>query len=172
MEIEFDLTENDILALVRRRQEYSPVFRQRILRLRYGYLVGFSLLGIGSLLISQKFLPFAFFLLAVVSFLLFPVFNDWRLKRSVSLAYQDKNKRATLEKRIMRATNEGLEEISRFGETKVKWMVIDNISVTPTHAFISIDQLPTIVIPKDKVKENFEEFVQACQKFQENSSNQ
>lgn len=171
MEIEFELTVEDILVLVRRRQAYSPILRKKFRIRRYGYLLGFGLMGIGWLLNSQESLSFIFLLLAVVSFLLYPAFNDWLLKRNILREYQNENKRATLSKRIMLATPESLEEISSFGEMKVKWMAIDDISITPTHAFISTDQLPSIVIPKDKVKEKFDEFVRACQKFQEDNSN-
>ena len=165
MEIEFDLSERDILALVRRQQEYEPALRRRFTRLRYGYLIGFAILGIGSLLISQKSLWIVFLLLAIASFALFPTYNDWRIKRNVTRAYQNEKMRATLDKRIMRATVEGLEEITRLGEIKIKWVAIDNISVTPNYAFITINQLPSIVIPKRKVKEKFDDFVQSCQSF-------
>ena len=73
----------------------------------------------------------------------------------------------TLGKRVLQVTNEGIKEISTFGEMKIKWIVIDKISVTPIYCFVSINQLPSIVIPKDKVKENFDDFVQVCRKFQE-----
>ena len=76
----------------------------------------------------------------------------------------------TLGKRVLQVTNEGIKEISTFGEMKIKWIVIDKISVTPIYCFVSINQLPSIVIPKDKVKENFDDFVQVCRKFQEENS--
>jgi hypothetical protein len=171
MEIEFEITKHDILALVRWRQEFSPAFQKRFKRLRFGSLVGFGLFGIGSLMITQEIFSLVFFLMfALVSYMVYPAFNDWVIRRNVNLVYQNETKRATLGKRILRASADGLEQISPFGEIKIKWAAIDNIHVSPLYAFISVGQTPSIVIPKDKVKESFNEFVHVCREYQETAS--
>jgi hypothetical protein len=167
MEIEFDLSEADILALTRQRYETIPALKKRYTRLRFGYLLGFSLIGAGLLLTGDKFLGVTFILLAAAIFLAFPFYYDWRIANNVRLAYRDDKQRATLCKRVLRATGDGLEEISPFAESKIRWAVIDDIIVTATHAFISIGQSPCMVIPKAKAPETFDLFIQTCRRYQQ-----
>jgi hypothetical protein len=167
MEIEFDLSEADILALTRQRHKTIPALKKRFERLRFGYLLAFSLIGAGLLLTGDKFLGVAFIILAAALFLAFPFYYDWRIASNVRLAYRDDKQRATLCKRVLPATGDGLEEISPFAESKVRWAVIDDITVTATHAFISIGQSPCMVIPKAKVPETFDLFIQTCRHYQQ-----
>jgi hypothetical protein len=90
-------------------------------------------------------------------------FQMWRLREKVHQTYQQENYRATLGLRTLKATNEALEEISAFGEVKVKWDAIDGITETPTRCLISIQQFPAMIIPKNQVDpKTYEDFVQAC----------
>ena len=139
MEIEFALTEEDILVFTKHQLQYSPVFiRQQRVR-RSGYLIGFTLLAMGTWLLEQPiFVPILFLSLAVILFLVYPRFQMWRLREKVHQTYQQENYRATLGLRTLRATDEGLEEISAFGEVKIKWEAVDGITDTPAHCLISI----------------------------------
>lgn len=66
--------------------------------------------------------------------------------------------------RLLRATSEGLEEKSGVGEMKVKWEAIDGITITTTHAFISIQNTPSVAVPKDHISRgDFQSFLKVCQ---------
>lgn len=172
MEIEYELTGSDILALAKHRLQHTPTLRRRLRMRRFGYAIGFILVALGTwLLRADIILPIIFLALAIISFLLFPTYYGWRLRRSVSQAYQDEKKRATLGIRTLRATSDGLEEESPYGEIRLKWDVVDEIAVTPAHTFISIGQVPSLIIPKDQVSpEAYEEFIRACHSCKENAA--
>jgi hypothetical protein len=164
MEIEYALTEKDVLALAQYRLQFMPTLRRRLWKRRWALAIGFTLVALGTWPLTPDFiLPSAFLALAVISFLLYPTYNDWRLRRRVSEMYRGERIRATLGARTLRATSEGLEEESHLGETKIKWSAIDEIDVTPQRIFISVAQVPSIVISRGQVSAgDLEEFVQTC----------
>jgi hypothetical protein len=166
MELEFELTEEDIIALAEYQSKRSPAFiRQQQIR-RFGYLIGFTILAIGMWLLTQQIiLPAVSLGLAILLFLFYPQFQKWQLRRKVHQAYQQEKYQATLASRTLKATDEGLEEVSPFGEIKVKWDVVDEIQELPAHCLISIQQFPSVVIPKNRIDPKiYEEFVQICRK--------
>jgi len=164
MEIEYRLSESDIFAfmkfqIARRKGWHNPVLFRRV-----AYLVGFILLGLGAWLFSgEVMLLLAFLLLAILFFVFYPSFFDWALHRRLTTAYQDPTKQASLASRVLRASSEGLEEISDLGEIKVKWEAVNELVMTPSHVFISVQGTSSIVIPIQYVdKENYQEFVNVC----------
>lgn len=164
MEIEYRLSESDILAfmkfqIARRKGWHNPIWSRQIV-----YLVGFILVGLGAWLFSGEVaLLLAFLSLAVLCVIFYPVFFNWALRRRVTTVYQDPAKQASLASRILRASPEGLEEISDLGEIKVKWDAVNELVITPSHTFISVQGTSAIVIPIQYVdKENYHEFVNIC----------
>ncbi len=164
MEIKYDLSENDILALMQYRLRFRRGKQNPILVRRVAYLVGFTAMALGSwLLMHQATLLIVFLMLAIASFLLYLPFSSWLARRRVTSIYRDPQKRATLASRILRADSEGLEEISGAGEAKLKWEVVTDIAVTSTHAFVSVLNDPTIIIPKESLGlHDFQSFVDFC----------
>jgi len=169
MEIEYQLTEADIIALMEYRLQHIPRPQNPIWIRRLGYAVGFALLSIGSVMLTNnRVLPFIFLILAISTFLLYPAFFYWLMRRKVSAKYRDEQNRATLATRTLRATSEGLEEISSLGEIKIKWEAIEDLAVTPTYTIISIQQIPSMIIPKHGVSTgDYESFVNTCRQFLE-----
>ena len=164
MEIEYELREADILALMQYRLQQSRGKRNPVLVRRLAYLCGFALMAFGSRLLQQNIiLVIGFLALAIISFLLYPAFYHWLIRRRVTNTYRDPKNSATLAARTLRVNGDGLEEKSLFGEVKVKWEVIDELALTPTHAFISIQSVPSIIVPKDRISmDHFQSFVNVC----------
>ncbi len=131
MQIEYELSETDILALMKFRIHQSRGMRNPVMRRRIGYFVGFAMIGVGMWpFFRQPVLPAIFLLWAMVSFLFYPILFTWLLQRRVATEYRDPKKRATLASRIVCINDDGLQEISHFGETKIKW----DIKVLKKHA--------------------------------------
>lgn len=172
MEIEYALTENDVLALAQYRLQHMPTLRRRLRMRRWALVIGFTLVALSMWPLTLDFiLPFTFVILAVISFLFYPIYNDWRLRKGVSEMYRGEKIRATLGARTLRATSEGLEEESSLGEAKVKWSGIDEIDVTPQHIFISVAEVPSIVISRDQVSAgDVENFIQTCRNHLEGAA--
>jgi hypothetical protein len=165
MEIVFSLTEEDILALAKFRNEKVPLLQKRARRVRYGYLIGFAIMGVGLWLSTSDLIYLILFsLLSLVSFLFYPQYYSWRMQMRVREVYRDKKYRAALAPRTWRIGADGLEESSAVGEIKVKWDNIDQIFVTATGAFVSVMHMPEMVIPKERVVQgDYEGFVAALQ---------
>ena len=173
MEIKYALNEADILALSRHRLQNMPTLHRRMQIRHFGYPIGFTLMAFGLWLLYRDSILLIILLgSAIISFLFFPIYYDWRLRRSVSQKYQDAKVRATLAERTLRATNEGLEEISDLGESKSNWNTIDGVTITPTYTFMSaIGVGYSLVIPRNQVRVgNYDEFVNACRDYIQKSS--
>ncbi|MAT41391.1 MAG: hypothetical protein CL609_03545 [Anaerolineaceae bacterium] len=164
MEVEYELSEADILALMQFRLKQRRGLRNPIIFRRLAYLVGFSLSAFGTWLVTnQVFLLVIFLVLAVSSFLFYPSLFNFLIKRKIQITYRDPVKKASLATRILRANNEGIEEISSMGGTKLKWDVITDLAVTPTHAFIYVQNIPTIIVPKARIgNDDFKRFMEVC----------
>ncbi len=167
MEIEYTLAESDILALMQYRLQLRHGRDNPVLVRRLGYFIGFTLLGLGTgLLLHDLAVAIAFLALAVISFTLYPRLFDWLIRRKVSAAYRDPKNKATLAARILRASRDGLEEKSDMGEIKVNWEVVNDLATTPSHAFFTIHNSPSLVVPVERISQgDFQEFVKACREY-------
>jgi hypothetical protein len=172
MEIEYRLSESDILAFMKFQIAQRKGWRNPVLFRQITYLVGFILLGLGAWLFSgEVVLLLAFLLLAILGFVFYPMFFDWALRRRVTITYDDPAKKASLASRVLRASPDGLEEISDLGEIKVKWEAVNGLVITPSHAFISVQGTSSIVIPIQYVdKGNYQEFVNVCREHVERNT--
>lgn len=164
MEIEFSLIEADIITLTRYRLKQLPPRRNPIVRRRIAYTVGFLLLAAGSWMLTGIWvLPFLFFIAAVLSILFYPTFFDWLLRYNVMNAYRQEKMRATLGSRTMIITDSSLEERTSWGQSQIKWDVIDKILVTPLFTLLSIQESFSVIIPKKRViSGDYDSFVEAC----------
>ncbi len=169
VEIEYALDESDIVALAKYKLRHTPTLRRRMLILRLGYLIGFTAMSLGIWLLYRDTIILVTLLGLTIISLSFPLYHDWRLRSNVYQTYRDAKNRAALDVRTLRATSEGLEEKSSFGETKVRWNTIDRITITPSYTFMSvIVQGYSVVIPKNQVRSgNYDEFVNACLNYQQ-----
>ena len=167
MEIEYELTETDILALMQYRLQQKRGLHNPVLLRRFAYLISFALMALGIwLLLHNAIVPIIFLILGIVSFIFYPNYFDWLVRRKVSITYQNPKARTTLASRMLRATVDGLEEKASMVETRVKWEIVDNLATTPLHIFISIQGVPSMVIPVDRVGHDVcQEFVRTCCRY-------
>lgn len=164
MEINYSLTEEDVLALSRFRAENDPSLKKRINRTRFKLFIGFAIAGVGFWLInSNPFTAAGFFFLSLLSLIFFKPYNNWRIRRRISEMYKEQKYQKTLAPRSLIAGSEGLIESSSLGEMKVAWETIDDFYQTSTHVFISVGQVVSIVIPKSSFPTNeLEAFIKKC----------
>jgi len=134
---------------------------------RIAYLVGFMLLAMGSLFIVNAIvMPLIFLILGIFSFVFYPTYFNWLLQRKVARTYRDESRRTTLDTRVLRVTDQGIEEKSDLGEIKVKWDAIDSIESTPGYAIISIRSVPSIIVPEARMSSgDYTPFVNACRQY-------
>jgi hypothetical protein len=167
MEIQYSLTEADIFELMQYRFRQYSIHKNPIMVKRILYLIGFIFLAFGSILLTKdNTLFFTFMLLAFILFFFYPTFFYWNLKKKVSSRYRDEKMRASLAKRSLFVSEDSLVEKSSLGETKIYWQSITKLDVTPAYTFISIQGVPSMLIPKDRVSmEDYEGFIAECRKY-------
>jgi hypothetical protein len=173
MEIEYTLTESDVFALTKFRIQHVPRLRrnQRIRHL--GYSVGFALIGLGLFATREFFLSAVSLTLALLWVLLFPKYRDWVLHRRIHKMYENEKLQATLESCTLRITDEGLAEETPLGDTRLKWDAIDDITRIPTHTFVTVAELPCVVVPSEQVVAgDHERFFDECMRRVQSASTQ
>jgi hypothetical protein len=162
MEISYSLTETDIIALSHYRLQVNTALRRRSQMRRWLYLLGFALIAAaGYALNRDRTVLLVALTLGVLFFAFYPQYFHWLIKRSVASAYKDETARRALENRTLRASADGLLQITKGGETKVGWDEIDDLGLTSTHAFISISERTSwFVIPIHRLTSgDFDEMV-------------
>lgn len=171
MEIEYSLQETDLIVFAQFQIDHSPTAARRHRTRRWGYMIGFSLMAIGIYLFSsQLILPMVFAALAILSFILYPFFARWLNQRNSIRIVRERATPASYARRKLRATDEGLEQISENAESKAKWRLVDGIVVTPTHTFISLDGAYSVVIPGSQIEADaYEELVSIIRQHLENA---
>jgi len=164
VEIEFDLTQADILALMHFRLRQRRGFRNPVLVRRLLYTGSFFLLALGFwLMFRNSLLAWFFLLLAIISLVLYPMFFKYLIRRKVAATYNDPKNAVLLAPRTLNATNQGLQEKSNLGEMTVNWEAVEHLTSTTTHVFITIQNIPTTVIPRKRVtRGDIQTFSVAC----------
>ncbi len=171
MEIEYSLDEFDLIALADYQAKNSPVLRKRFRARRLAYLVAFSFLAVGSYFLSMPVtIPISFAALGVLFFILYPLYTKWSIQRNIPRIVRDQMRPSSLGQRKLKATTEGLEQISEAGQARVKWNVVDNVIENPGHTFISIEKNLAIIVPRSKIeKSSYEEFMNTFRLYQSNT---
>ncbi len=164
MELEYDLTEPDLLALAMHGLHTSSRGRRLLQSRRVATLVGFAMLALGTWLITQSVtMPVLFVSLGLLFAAFYPAFLEWRLRQRVAASFRDPRNAATFATRTLDATDDGLQEVSGLGELKLKWAIINELSETPTHAFLSVQGVPSLVIPRGRISRgDYRGFLTLC----------
>jgi hypothetical protein len=164
MELEFTLTEADIVALVRYQIEHSLSVKRRIARLHVGYVLGFALLALGFYLLAPDLhLQLPFSLLAVASVALYRPLAWARLRASAPRMARERMRPESVGWRKLRVSAEAMQQWSEHAESKVEWSLVDGIDLQPTHAFVSVGGIVTLAIPRDRVtRGNFDDFMKGA----------
>ncbi len=152
MEIEYNLTEADLIALARYQVEHSPTAKRRFGRRRYAYAAGFLMLALGDYVLYHDVITsIGFALLAVLVFALFPIYLRWLLNRSVPRLVRERLTPSAVGPRTLRLTAEGLEQIVADGASQVGWQKVDGVAETLDYVFVAIEGTFSVIIPKSQL---------------------
>lgn len=152
MELEYTQTEEDLIALARHQIAISPAVQRRLQRMHLGYVIGFSLLAVGTyFVLPNELVSIAFAAFASVALLAYPYFSRWRLQRSLPPVVRRKATAASYATRRLRAMPDGLEQITDEANSKVGWRTVDAVFETDRYTYLSIDGTYSVVIPRDRV---------------------
>lgn len=155
MEIIYTLAEDDLITLAEFQIEKLERLQKQSRSRRILYPLGFSLLALGTLLKADNLiLPIIFGLFALISFFLAPMFLTWLAHRRLPQIVKSKMTSTSIGERKISANEIGLQYKSGELYSEVPWSIVNDISDTPSHVFIAIDNIFSLVIPKSEVDEN------------------
>jgi hypothetical protein len=162
MEIEYNLTEIDILALAKCRMNYMPKFRKNIRFRQFLYLSGFILMAIGSYPLGNGIIEsFIFAFLGIAIFFYYPYYVKWQIRRRTHRECQNPKVNEQLSNRLLRITDDWLEDGSSIAKVQVKWGAINRVYLTDCRAFLSVEDNISIVVPQNSISHgNYEQFVE------------
>jgi len=132
----------------------SPAVRRRLNRSHLSYAIGLSLLAVGVYVtVQNEALSIGFAALATLALLAYPTFFRLRLHRSLPGLVRQRATASTYSPRKLRASPDGLEQITDEAQSKVGWRLVDAVFETADYAFISVEGTYSIVIPRDRLPE-------------------
>ncbi|MGB2962955.1 MAG: YcxB family protein [Anaerolineales bacterium] len=152
MQIIYSLVEDDLIKLAEFQLEKSGRLRKQAYSRRILYPVGFGLLGLGALLLTDDLvLPIMFGLSALISFFFVPIFYTWLTRRRLPQFVRSKMSSSSIGIRTVSISEKCLQQ--RVGElySEVPWTIVHDIAETPDNVFVEIDGIFTLVIPKREV---------------------
>lgn len=161
--VEFRLEEPDLVALAKYQMENSPKYVRRYRLQRWGLLALFALLALAAQFVLYK-PAIALYTGALGLFLfgLYPFYYRWLVGRTLRQIAAARLNPAAFAPRKLRLRAEGMEQMAGDKRTMTAWDRIGDVTVTPDHAFVAIDGVYGLVIPRKQVKEErFQGFVKA-----------
>jgi hypothetical protein len=153
MEIEYNLTEADILALAICRMNCMPKFRKNIRLRRILYLSGFVLMAIGSYPLGYGIIESIIFaILGISIFFGYPYYVKWQIKRRAHNECQKPKVKGEMSNRFLRINDDWLEDGSSLAKVQIKWEAIHRVYLMDNHTFLSVEDSISIVVPKNGIK--------------------
>ncbi len=163
MKLAFTLAEADLVALARYQMEHSPALLRRYRLQRYGLLLFFGLLALVSYFAFHKpAVALYSAALAVFCFGLYPFYYRWVAGRTLRQIVRARLNPAVFAPRTLQLNAAGLRQTVADKETLIPWSRIGPVTVTPDHAFIAVDGVYGLAIPRGRVPEDlFRRFIEA-----------
>ena len=163
MEVVFKLEERDLAALAKYQMENSQKYVRRYRIQRWGLLAVCALLALVTHFVLHK--PASALYAAALGLSLFgvyPLYYRWVIGRTLRQIVGARLNPAVFGTRKLRLIPEGLEQVVAGKKTVTPWSQVGPVTVTPNHAFISVDGVFAQAIPRAGVDdERFADFVQA-----------
>lgn len=152
MHIEFSLRESDLHALAQHQVRRSPLVPQRIRQQRIAYAFGLGLVALAtSFALPESLFPLAFATLSVLCLVLYEPLARRRLRARMARLVRARMSPSSVGLRHLRALPDGLEEETAKTRIRVKWSTVGPVEETPTHAFMAVNGVYSLVIPTDRV---------------------
>ena len=171
MEIEYELTLDDLYAFQWRAAYTSPIARRA--RLKVHLYLFLTLLLLSSLLASMNGLLLLNYIFIATSFVILNLMTWWlhrRLTRRaiLQLLKEERPNRGQLGRHNLRLSEVGLVETTEVGESRCSWMGVDRVEESDDFVFIYTAPHAAHVVPKRAFgtpheAETFYDFARACQ---------
>lgn len=164
-EITFSLEEDDLVALAHYQMERSPSIQRRYRLQKYGLVLGFLALalltGVGWGKVS---LALYFAGLALFFFAFFPLYYRWLTGRTLRQIVKARLNPKAFAQRSLRIAPEGLIQTVEDSATTLDWARLGPVALTPNRAFLAVDGVYALVIPRARLpEEEVEPFLQSLQ---------
>ncbi len=153
-EITYSLEEDDLVALARYQMERSPSIQRRYRLQRYGLVLGFLALGIlfgvvlGKVSLALYFAGLALFFLAF-----YPLYYRWLTSRTLRQIVRARLNPKAFARRSLRIAPEGLVQSVEDSAMTMDWTRLVPVAITPDHAFVAVDGVYALVIPRARLSE-------------------
>lgn len=167
MELEYNLQEEDLLALGYHQLATSPAVHRRLRKLRVGGALAFSLLAVlAYFTVPYGGLVIGCAVVATASLIAYPSFFWWKLRRDLPAMVRRQATPSSFSARKLRASAEGLEEITENARLQFGWAQVDAVYETPSHTLISAGGKYSVVIPRERVSSAaYSAFIEAVRKY-------
>lgn len=152
MEIQYSLTQEDMLELNMFRIRSIPEIARRQKTLRWGYLV-IMLFLTGILYLMGIPLVVCLFLVAILIgfFFYFPQYQARQLRRMIAKDFKDPERAAILEGRTAITSEDGIELATIKGKRQFAWGDFQTIEQTPQAVFGLFQDKTSFLIPRARV---------------------
>ena len=177
MEVEFELTFEDLIEWGLYHAEHSPALRQA--------RAGVAALGIGAfggaaILLSYLFPAntVTFVPVGIVAGTLWaalvPRYSRRWLRALLAPVYAEGENRLLTGSHFLRLAPEALMGRTDFARTEIDWALVERIEETPTHVFIYISATQALIIPKRAFRppDGVRAFVAQTREFRATSAGQ
>ncbi len=178
MQIEYELTLEDLFAFQWRAAFASPMARRRTRKVYLFWLVPLLLFAIVPAIGPDGFVisrvSFTFLVIAYPTVVLAQWFLERRLMRRAILRMlkEEKPGRGQLGKHRMVVSQDGLIESTAVGESRTSWAGVDRIEQNPEYIFIYTSPAAAHMIPKRAFRDTqeAEAFYQLCRAGKESAA--
>lgn len=168
MEVEVDLTTEDVVALNRHVLQTVPYFRRHI-RLAWASLTLLTPALVWLTIRAGGRDPHVVELLVptVVVFLLYPFLVRYRNRRTIERLLDSSSTAATLGPQRITITPDEITRHNNFGHSAFYWSAIDRVETTRDHLIVFIGATQAFLLPKRDFasEEEFSRFADAAHKY-------
>ncbi len=163
--IEYELAEDDVVALNDYMAKNVPAIRRRIVASLAVVSLGTFALGLLILCYSKE-VGFLFMVSAVIAALFFPLFAKTARRRSVRALLESGSNAASFGKQVLTVTPDEIRREHVLGHSANYWKGVDRIATDDQYAFVFVTSMSVIIIPRRELHEpTFEKFVGLAQEY-------
>ncbi len=172
MEVDFELTMADLLALTECQAVHSPTIQRQRRHLRLLVPVVLVMIGLLLWLISRDATiglcaGVLFAVLGLILFLRYPAMIRSRIRWLVRRMYMEEHNAALFRRRRLSITPETITEATEVHVSTWKWTAIERVVTDRQRAFFFVSSAAAFVLPRTAfaTDEAFEEFLATAQRY-------
>jgi hypothetical protein len=176
LQVEYDLTAEDVVTLSLFHYKHSPTVRRSWLMLRVVVPIIWILIGFFENSRERHYAgiaPLPFFIsLSVLYILLMPAYSRYRTRRiTLRLLSEGKNKGFD-GPHSLTIGPEGIVAESATGDARSNWSVVEKLETDKEHFYIYTSAVNAIILPKRAFADEneFQEFVASVQTYYKNAN--